>query len=634
MCGLTGFLTQQTRPQPELRAALARMTATLTHRGPDSEGLWLEGGMALGHRRLAIVDLSPAGHQPMASRCGRYVLAFNGEIYNHLELRRELPAQDWRGHSDTETLLAAVARWGLQGTLPRLVGMFAIALWDREQQTLQLARDRLGEKPLYYGQLPGGDFVFGSELKALREHPDWQAAVDRSALALYMRHNVVPGTHCIYQGLHKLAPAHWLSLRAGQAPQTGCYWDLPAIAAAGQRAWAPEDAVQRLGELLDQALRGQRVADVPLGAFLSGGVDSSTVVARLQALSERPVHSFAIGFEQAHLNEAEHAQAVAAHLGTRHTEFYVSSADALALIPQLPQLYDEPFADSSQIPTHLVARLAQREVRVALSGDGGDELFAGYNRYVLAAKVWRHLARLPLGLRRWAARCVLSQPPARLDRLGRWIGRANLGDRLHKAAEAVLPAVDAMAMYRALVSHWPDPGALVLGAQEGASWLDPGRLPALPEAVDRMALADQMTYLPDDILVKVDRAAMAVGLETRVPLLDHRIVEFAWQLPLDLKLREGQSKWVLRQLLYRQVPRTLIDRPKQGFAVPLDAWLRGPLRDWAEALLEPTRLHHTGLLDAERVQRHWQEHLSGRRNWQYRLWDVLMFQAWHERWMR
>jgi len=632
MCGLTGFLTQQTRPEPELQAALARMTATLTHRGPDSEGLWLEQGMALGHRRLAIVDLSPAGHQPMVSRCGRYVLAFNGEIYNHLTLRRELPAQDWRGHSDTETLLAAVGHWGLQGTLPRLVGMFAIALWDRELRELQLARDRLGEKPLYYGSLPGGDFVFGSELKALRQHPDWQGRIDRSALALYMRHNVVPGAHCIHAGLHKLLPAHWLRLRAGQAPQTGCYWNLPALAAQGPQAWAPEDAVQRLGELLDQALMGQRVADVPLGAFLSGGVDSSTVVARLQALSDRPVHSFAIGFEQAHLNEAEHAKAVAAHLGTTHTEFYVGSADALALIPQLPQLYDEPFADSSQIPTHLVARLAQREVRVALSGDGGDELFAGYNRYVLAARVWRHLARLPLSLRRWAARCVLAQPPARLDRLGRCIGRANLGDQLHKAAEAVLPATDAMAMYRALVSHWPDPGALVLGAQEGASWLDAGRLPALPQVVDAMALADQMSYLPDDILVKVDRAAMAVGLETRVPLLDHRIVEFAWQLPLSLKLREGQSKWVLRQLLYRQVPRALIERPKQGFAVPLDAWLRGPLRDWAEALLEPGRLRAAGLLDAERVQRHWQEHLSGRRNWQYRLWDVLMFEAWREHW--
>jgi len=630
MCGLTGFLTPHAAPADTLRAQLARMTRSLLHRGPDGEGLWLQGGVALGHRRLAIVDLSPAGQQPMHSVCGRYSLAFNGEIYNHLALRRELPAQAWRGHSDTETLLAALSHWGFAATLPRLVGMFAIALWDHREQQLRLVRDRMGEKPLYYGRLAGGDFVFASELKALRAHPQWQGEINRNALALYMRHNSVPGAHCIYRGLHKLPPGHWLQVGVQGEAQLQCYWDLTRIAQAGTQSWNPIEATDRLEQLLDATLRDQSVADVPLGAFLSGGVDSSAIVARLQRLSAQPVRSFAIGFEQAGFNEAEHAKAVASHLGTAHTELYVSAQDALAVIPQLPQIYDEPFADSSQIPTFLVARMARQAVTVALSGDGGDELFAGYNRYRLADRAWGRLQRLPLPLRRWLARRVLAQPPARWSRLERLAPalrrHAPLGDKLHKFAQQVLPAEDLEQLYRALISHWQQPEALVLGSREPA----PAPLPLLAEPVDRMALADQLGYLPDDILVKVDRAAMAVGLETRVPLLDHRIVEFAWGLPLNLKLRDGQTKWLLREVLYRQVPRTLIERPKQGFAVPLDAWLHGPLRDWAEALLDPVRLRAAGFLDAALVQKHWQEHLQGSRNWQYLLWDVLMFEAWKE----
>ncbi|MBB5204475.1 asparagine synthase (glutamine-hydrolyzing) [Inhella inkyongensis] len=616
-------------------AKLQRMSDALVHRGPDSAGAWFEQGVALGHRRLAIVDLSPAGHQPMASACGRYVLAFNGEIYNHLALRQELEPQSWRGHSDTETILAALSAWGFEATLARMVGMFALAVWDRQQRRLLLARDRMGEKPLYYGRLPCGDFVFASELKALRAHPRWQGEVDRGALALYMRHNAVPGEHSIFQGVRKLRPGHWLTVGQDGSEVCQTYWDLGRIAShPSSLTLDPQQAVDRLEALLTDAIRDQMIADVPLGAFLSGGVDSSTIVALMQRIGNRPVRTFSIGFEQPGLNEAEHAKAVARHLGTEHTELYVSAQDALDVIPRLPQIYDEPFADSSQIPTHLVARLARQHVTVALSGDGGDELFAGYNRYLLAQRIWHHLDRIPLGLRRLLARGVLAASPGAWDQVIKLLPQlrhhVNPGDKLHKFADNVLTVTNPQQMYRALVSHWANPSQVVLGARESSSLLEPGRIPSLTQAVDQMALTDQLTYLPDDILVKVDRAAMAVSLETRVPLLDHRVVEFAWQLPLSFKLRHGQTKWLLRQLLYRHVPQALIDRPKQGFAVPLDQWLRGPLRDWAQALLDPRRLRHAGFLDAELVQQRWQEHLRGRRNWQYLLWDVLMFEAWRD----
>lgn len=642
MCGIAGLIARHPGPQEQLLDQARQMASAITYRGPDSGGVWADssGQVALGHRRLAIVDLSPQGAQPMHSACGRYTLIYNGEIYNHAELRKELAPHDWRGHSDTETMLAGFSRWGISGTLGRLIGMFAIAVWDHEHRQLILARDRMGEKPLYYGQLPCGDFVFGSELKALRAHPRWQAEIDRNALALYMRHNAVPAPHSIYRGIFKLMPGHWLTLKPGEVPQPQAYWSLEAVAKAGREQpsrLSDAEATGRLESLLKQVIGSQMVADVPLGAFLSGGIDSSTITALMQAQSTRPVRTFSIGFDADGYDEAVHAKAVAAHLGTDHTELYVSPADALAVIPRLPTLFDEPFADSSQIPTFLVSQMARRHVTVALSGDAGDELFAGYNRYLLADRVWHKLSRIPVPLRQAAAALALQISPAGWDRVRDVAAMAKpslrnhaaFGDKIHKFAGSVLPSRSIDEMYRALVSHWQRPSELVLGSVEASSQLDSHSLlerDASP--IEQMCLLDQLTYLPDDILAKVDRAAMACSLETRVPFLDHRVVEFAWQLPMSMKLRDGQGKWLLRQVLYRHVPRELIDRPKQGFSVPLDQWLRGPLRDWAENLLAPERLRSQGLLNVAQVRAKWQEHVDGRRNWQHLLWDVLMLQAW------
>ncbi len=633
MCGIAGWWQTAGATAPQ---ALDAMVRALNHRGPDSHGAWHDpdAGIALGHARLAIVDLTQEGAQPMHSVCGRYVLTFNGEIYNHLELRERLGALPWRGHSDTETLLACFTRQGVEATLPLLVGMFAFAVWDREARSLTLVRDRFGEKPLYHGTLPNGAIVFGSELKALRAHPHWRGEVDRSALTLLLRHNCIPAPWSIYRGVRKLPAASWLTLHADGRTRTGRYWDVAAVARRGiaePLRLSDTEATARLEALLSEAVRGQMLSDVPLGAFLSGGVDSSTIVALMGRHSARPVRTFSIGFDAEGHDEAEHAKAVARHLGTDHTELYVSARDALAVVPGLPALYDEPFADSSQIPTFLVAQMARRQVTVALSGDAGDEVFAGYNRYLLAARHWQRIERFPLSWRRGLGRAALALPPAAWDALAGAVGRrgANVGDKLHKLATSVLPAASAQAMYRALTSHWTDPAAVVIGGHEPP--VDDRALDALRgSAVERMCLADQLGYLSDDILVKVDRAAMGVGLETRVPLLDHRVVEFAWQLPMHQKIRGSQTKWLLRQVLYRHVPRNLIDRPKQGFAVPLAQWLRGPLRDWAQALLEPARLRTEGFFDAAQIGVKWTEHLSGARNWQHLLWDVLMFQAWLE----
>ena len=650
MCGITGYLSHAPETDSQMRDTARRMADAIAHRGPDSHAEWAdaERHIALGHRRLAIVDLSPLGAQPMASHCGRYVVAYNGEIYNHPQLRAELnalAAPAWRGHSDTETMLAAFTRWGIEATLPRLVGMFAIAVWDRQDRTLTLVRDRMGEKPLYWGRLPSGDVIFGSELKALRAHPRWQAELNRDALALYMRHIAVPAPHSIHRGIHKLMPGAWLRVGLGGREEHGSYWNLQDVVTRARAASNPlpdAEATDRLEALLTDAIRGQMLSDVPLGAFLSGGVDSSTIVALMTRISPKAVRTFSIGFDEQGFDEAVHAKAVAQHLGTQHTELYVTAADALAVIPKLPAMYDEPFADSSQIPTSLVAAMARQHVTVALSGDAGDELFAGYNRYLLAERVWRKLSRVPLPLRRAAAGVVQSVSPGAWSAIARPLQallpehrrHTQVGDKLHKFARSVLALPDQASMYRSLVSQWQEPEALVLGAREPRTALDEADFdPRIGSGVEHMSLLDQQTYLPDDILVKVDRAAMAVSLETRVPLLDHRIVEFAAGVPMAQKLRAGPgggTKWLLREVLYRHVPRTMIERPKQGFAVPLAAWLRGPLRDWADALLDPARLAREGVFAPEVVREAWDSHLSGGRHLHDRLWAVLMFQAWQE----
>lgn len=652
MCGLAGFLGGLA-PHGGLgdKAVLKDMTNAIAYRGPDDADYWCETGqrIGLGHRRLSIIDLSPAGHQPMHSADGRYVIAFNGEIYNHLQLRERLEcsghAPAWRGHSDTETLLAGFEAWGIQGAVELAIGMFAFAVWDRETESLTLARDRIGEKPLYYGWQGQGKnavFLFGSELKALRAHPAFESDIDRGALGLLLRHNYIPAPYSIYDGIAKLPAGRLLTVSLKQRePKLQTYWSATQKAidgAAASFAGTASQAVDELEALLKDAVRQQMMADVPLGAFLSGGVDSSTVVALMQAQSSRPIKTFSIGFHEDGYNEAEYAKAVARHLGTEHTELYVTAQQAMAVIPLLPAMYDEPFSDSSQIPTYLVSSLARRHVTVSLSGDAGDELFCGYNRYQMAANLWDRMSIGPAPLRKLAARGLTCVSPQLWDRMARLakgmlprsLRFANFGDKLHKGA-AVLESRSVDALYFRLVSHWHDPASVVIGGLEPPTVLTRD-MPAFTglDSIQRMMALDMLTYLPDDILVKVDRAAMSVSLETRVPMLDHRIVEFAWRLPQSLKLRDGQTKWVLRQVLYRHVPKGLIERPKMGFGVPIDHWLRGPLRDWAEALLDESRLRNEGFFNPAPVRKKWEEHLSGQRNWAYYLWDVLMFQAWHE----
>ena len=589
----------------------------------------------------------------MRSHDGRYITTFNGEIYNYRDLRRDLereahagqPLAGWRGHSDTEVLLEAITRHGIAGALQRAVGMFAMGIWDRERRELTLARDRIGEKPLYYGYV-GGALVFGSELKALAAHPGWRAEIDREALTAYLRFAYVPHSHSIYRGVCKLLPGtivtftpHDIAQRI--LPQPRSYWSATEAIAGAKRdpfRGTESEAVDELERLLRQSIRDQMVADVPLGAFLSGGIDSSTVVALMQAQSNRPVRTFSIGFHERGYNEAEQAKAVARHLGTDHTELYVTPQQALDVIPRLPSIYDEPFADSSQVPTFLVAELARRHVTVSLSGDAGDELFAGYNRYFVGKRVWDRVAHVPRRLRGALAAALIGPSPRAWDRVFSLIApmlpasaRIQLpGDKLHKLARMLTPP-SAEAFYLGLVSQIADPDAVATQGVEAPSMLAlSDRWPPLADFTERMMYLDLVSYLPDDILVKVDRAAMAVSLETRVPLLDHRVVEFAWRLPLSMKIRDGLGKHVLRQVLYRHVPRALIERPKMGFGVPIDAWLRGPLREWAEALLDPHRLAREGYLHSGPVREKWSEHLSGRRNWSYWLWTVLMFQAWLE----
>ena len=642
MCGIAGYFRPggiSAQSAPEI---LEGMSAVLHHRGPDDSGAWIdaEAGIALGHRRLSIIDLSPLGHQPMHSGSRRYAVTFNGEIYNFRALRAELEASGhrFRGHSDTEILLGAVTEWGLRGAVERFNGMFAFALWDRQERTLHLVRDRAGEKPLYY-TWQGDTLLFASELKALRAHPAFRAGIDRGALALFLRHGYVPSPYAIYEGVSKLPPATILTFPAGRNDLRDAvpveYWSARTAAergAANPFSGTPREAVERLDELLRDAIRLRMEADVPLGAFLSGGIDSSLVVALMQAQTNRSVRTFTIGFAEERYNEAQHAAAVSAHLGTEHTVQFVTSSDTLAVVPRLPLIYDEPFADPSQIPTFLVSELTRRHVTVSLSGDGGDELFGGYRHYRVGPALWSAMQRVPRGMRRGLAAMLGGWHQAAWfpgTALRRWTGNRTLRERMGQAA-GILRSDSPAALCRYLMSYWKDPVAEIPGAREPSTpFTDPSHVLGF-DTMRQMMYLDQITYLPDDILVKLDRASMAASLESRVPLLDHRVIEFAWQLPSSLKMVRGRGKWVLRQLLSRYLPTALTDRPKQGFDVPLAAWLRGPLRDWAEALLDEGRLRREGMLRPESIRRKWAQHLRGDMNWNVDLWSVLMFQGWLE----
>ena len=647
MCGLAGFCDFHGLDQNAEQICLA-MASKLIHRGPDDSGVWMnrEHGIALGHRRLSIQDLSSSGHQPMESSSGRYIVAYNGEIYNFRDLQTELKSlgYDFRGHSDTEVLLAAVEAWGLADALTRFTGMFAIALWDKNQRVLSLARDRIGEKPLYYGW-QGGSLLFGSELKALRAHPGWQNKINRNALALYMRHNYIPAPYSIYQDIQKLTPGSLLHIphttQPGVLPAPVSYWNMKNVAEYGVRKpveLSDHEAVDILDGLLRESIRNQMISDVPLGAFLSGGYDSSAVVALMQAESNQKIKTFSIGFHEEAYNEADHAKRVASHLGTEHTELYVTPEQAMDVIPHLPYIYDEPFSDSSQIPTFLVSEMTQQHVTVSLSGDGGDEIFAGYERYFFADALWKRIGRIPYPIRRALASGIKGINPTLLSASFKWLsprmtsygGQGTIGDRLHKGAD-LLKFRRFEELYLRLISQWKDPENIVLGSEEPPTALTDCRQWAkLSDRIQHMQYLDTISYLPDDILVKVDRAAMAVSLETRVPFLDHKVLEYAWSLPQHLKTGNGKGKWILRQLLDKYIPSTIMDRPKMGFGVPIDIWLRGPLRDWAETLLDERRLREEGFFNPSPIRKKLAEHMSGERNWQYHLWDVLMFESWLE----
>lgn len=638
MCGLAGLLDLKRQLDGNGLALQAkRMADAIRHRGPDTGGQWTDApaGLALSFRRLAIIDLTPSGRQPMISRNQRFAISFNGEVYNYQELRAELESAglSFRGTSDTEVILEGFGHWGVEKTVRRLIGMFAIALWDRDERRLWLIRDRLGIKPLYFGNV-GDYFLFGSELKSLRAVEGWQPEIDRDALAAYMRFNYVPAPRSIYQGIYKLPAGSILSIVAGEDPDVQRYWTMADVVQQ-ERVNAPEDRIIGAAEaLMRDAVRRRMVADVPLGALLSGGVDSTTVAALMQSESNTPIRTFTIGFDDAAYDEAGDARAVAAHIGSDHTELYLSPNRARDLIPQLPDWYDEPFADSSALPTQLVSQLARKDVTVALSGDGGDEVFLGYNRYLAAEDAWQRMSGMSGWQRELFASAAESISINNWDRLAKLIPKGRrprmMGDKMHKLA-SVFRQPDQNSVYRRLVSQWKDPSAMLMGGTEtfGETWRSADQI---PDFAERMAFLDTMTYLPDDILTKVDRASMSVSLEVRVPLLDHRLVEFAWTLPKEMRLRGSTTKWLLREVCYRHVPREIVDRPKMGFSVPLEGWLRGPLYEWADSLLDEQKIEEGGLFHPIAVKNAWEEFLAGRGNHQHGIWGLLQAQAWLERW--
>ena len=640
MCGIAGLWQRDGASREDLARSVETMTQAISHRGPDDSGIWAdaEPGIALGHRRLSIIDLSPAGHQPMHSSDRRFVMTYNGECYNFVDLRNELAARGavFRGQSDTEVIVEGCMYWGVEETISRLNGMFALAIWDRHERRLCLARDRMGEKPLYWGQF-GPLVLFGSELKALRAVPTWQPRLDRGAVAALLRHNYVPGPASIYEGINKLPPGGFVSIGARSARE-GTYWSLKHAAVAGlenQHFGSEAELTDSLEALLQDAVARRMVSDVPLGAFLSGGYDSSSVVALMQKSSSRSVKTFTISFERGEFDESKHAEAVARHLQTDHTTFPVSGAEALAVVPKLARMYDEPFADSSQIPTHIVSALTRQRVTVALSGDGGDELFSGYNRYQWAEKIWAAGGRLPGRVRRVMATAIRSIPPQIYDGGSRalpYLRRiGQVGHKAHRLAQT-LEASSIGGVYDRLISHHERPAEFLLDAAEARNPLWDQNSQFLPDPIDRMRYLDMLTYLPDDILTKVDRASMAVALEVRVPLLDHRIVEWVWRLPTSLNARAPRAKHLLRRVLARYVPEQLVKRPKMGFGVPLADWLRGPLREWAESLLTERMLVADGIFSPAIVRSLWTRFLNGKQHDDYLVWNILMFQSWHRAW--
>jgi asparagine synthase (glutamine-hydrolysing) len=650
MCGIAGILdTRAATPAEQLGSLATDMAATLGHRGPDDCGLWVDPahGVAFGHRRLAVIDPGPGGAQPMTSHDGRWIMTYNGEIYNHRALRRRLADEGvaLRGDSDTEVFVESVARWGLKRALDACEGMFAAALWDRQSRDLHLVRDRFGEKPLYFGMV-ADFFAFGSELKALATLPGFGADIDRTAVTEYLRYNCIPAPRTIWRGVRKLLPGHLMTYRAGtkgrDIPPQKAYWSLADAVAAARRdrlSVSAEEMVERLEGVLSEAVATRMVADVPVGAFLSGGVDSSTIVALMQRHASGPVRTFTVGFDDPSFDESTEALRVAQHLGTDHTAVHVDDTEAMSAIELLPDIWDEPFSDVSQIPTYLVSRVARQGVTVSLSGDGGDELFAGYNRHAWLERVWSTVGGLPSGVRRAAGSAIGQIPPGVVETAAgatkvlpsKWRFR-NPSTKVAKLGR-VLAAPTPEEAYQSLTTHWADADHMVLGddAHDG-----PGPLEAAPFSgsgiTERMLWFDLSRYLPNDILVKLDRAAMAVSLETRVPFLDRQVLQLAWSLPLDVKLHDGQTKWLLRQVLQRHVPAELVDRPKMGFGFPIGRWLRGPLREWAEHLLDERRLRSQGLLAPLPVRRAWGVHCSGRQDLGYELWDLLVLQSWIDRW--